>query len=160
MRWTNDLRVTMNSVPITSLFMTTLLFLCGCGHTEEMSSRVASRDNIPGYTKIVEGNWIGTIDQDTIFLTVLEGEFEGGPMLGGSAHITRGGHSTTYEIVNGTNNKKDTVWFSLYKINVKGRGDFNLKGHVDGTNIRGTFEQYNGAGTHIGNGRWDVHRLY
>lgn len=112
------------------------------------------------YINLVEGNWDGTLDSANLFLTFIEGEFEGGVTLGGSGNITYPPNSQLFEIVGGTHNNKDTAWFSLYDIRVDTKGDFVMKGYVHGTSITGSYLHYAPNGNFIKAGSWEAHRLY
>jgi hypothetical protein len=114
----------------------------------------------PQHINLVGGNWDGTLDSASLFLTFIEGEFEGGVTVGGSGHISYPPNSQIYAIMGGGHNNKDLVYFGLYDIRVDTKGDFVMEGYVHGTTIIGTYRHNAPNGDFIKTGSWEVHRLY
>ena len=61
--------------------------------------------------------------------------------------------------MNGTDNRKDTVWFSLYRVPVVAKEDYHLKGALAGASINGTYQELTQTGEIIESGRWVVKRV-
>jgi uncharacterized cupin superfamily protein len=108
---------------------------------------------------LVEGSWQGTLDSNRIDITFIEGEFEGGPTLSGSAHLINSTQTIEYLIMNGTTNRTDSIWFSLYKVPVITKEDYHLRGVVKGNIIQGSFEQFDQNGNIVKSGTWQAQRI-
>ncbi len=127
------------------------VFLCAL-------SLVTSCTTEPTIAPLVEGNWHGTLDSNRIEITFIEGEFEGDPTLSGSAHLINNTQLIEYQVMNGTTNRTDHVWFSLYRVPVITKEDYHLSGVVTGAAIQGTFEQVDQNGHIIKSGIWQANR--
>jgi hypothetical protein len=108
---------------------------------------------------LVQGTWQGTLDSNPFDITFIEGEFEGGPTLAGSAHLIDQTQTVFYLVMNGTHNRRDTVWFSLYEVPVVSKEDYHLKGAVSGGTISGTYEELSQNGIILKIGTWQVKRF-
>lgn len=118
-----------------------------------------NNENNSPYYILVEGNWQGTINGDTLFITFIEGMFENFPTVSGAAHITNDSQTVAYQIMNGTHNQVETVWFALYEIPVEGKEDYEFVGNIVGSTIEGTFSQFDSISTVIRTGFWEVGRV-
>ena len=110
--------------------------------------------------KLVEGTWAGKLDTDSLFLTFIEGEFEGSPTLSGSGFISNPINATSYIIMNGSHDRQKNIYFSLYKYPVLGKEDFQLNGILINNRINGTFSKYDQTGKIINTGDWSVKTWY
>jgi hypothetical protein len=109
---------------------------------------------------LVEGNWRGTLNGTLFDVTFIEGEFEGYPAVTGSAQLIGDVETLSYLVMNGTDNHKvDTVLFSLYKVPLLGKEDYDLKGAVSGPTINGTYKKFDQNGQIIETGTWNVQRI-
>jgi len=110
----------------------------------------------PNSQASVQGNWQGALNGTNIVLTFIDGEFENGRTLTGSASLSTG---NTYSIGNGTYVGNDTVWFSLYKIPVVSKEEYHMKGAIGSGIINGNFTKFDQNGNSIGTGYWQVQRI-
>jgi hypothetical protein len=113
----------------------------------------------PATHVLVQGTWQGTLDDKPFDITFIEGEFERGVTLSGSAHLSKDTQTVFYLVMNGTHNRVDTVWFSLYKVPVVAKEDYHLKGVLRYTTISGAFRELNSNGEVIRSGTWQVERV-
>lgn len=109
---------------------------------------------------LVEGVWHGQLDQGDLVLTFIEGEFEGGATVTGSAYLSSAATGQPFFINGGTHNRVDSVWFSLYPIPTPGKESLFLRGGVRPDQIQGSFQQYDSTGQRIGSGSWQVRRAW
>lgn len=110
----------------------------------------------PQYYKLVEGVWNGTLAGSAMVITFIEGEFENYPTLSGSAYLTSDNQATAYQIFNGTHNRSDSLWFSLYKIPVVDKGEYQLRAGLKANCLEGLYMQFNSRGEIIRRGNWQV----
>lgn len=129
-------------------FLTCIFALSAC--------QKANDSVTPDYQVSVHGNWLGTLDGNIIAFTFVEGEFEKDRTLTGSASLSTG---IAYSIGNGTYSHVDQVWFSLYKIPVISKEEYDMKGVIGAGTINGTFTKFNQDGNSIATGYWYVQRI-
>ncbi len=102
---------------------------------------------------------MGTLDSLNLVLTFVEGEFENSPTVSGSGFIRSQSEPSAYLVMNGTHNRSDRVFFSLYKIPLVGKEEFQLDGTLDHASISGSFTQFDNLGNQLRTGNWRVQRI-
>lgn len=108
---------------------------------------------------LVQGSWEGNLDHNQLLLTFIEGSFEDYPTLSGSATLQSNTSMNTYLIMNGTHNKKDSLWFALYDTTLQGKEEFHLRGTITNDIISGMFTQFDDQSKVINKGSWQVKRI-
>ncbi len=108
---------------------------------------------------LVQGSWEGSLDHDQLLLTFIEGSFEDSPTLTGSATLQSDTLMNTYLIMNGTHNKKDSLWFALYDTALQDKEEFHLRGAITNDIISGMFTQFDNQSNVMNKGSWQVKRI-
>jgi hypothetical protein len=108
---------------------------------------------------LAQDSWEENLDHNQLLLTLIEGSFEDSPTLTGSATLQSDTLMNTYLIMNGTYNKKDSLWFALYDTSLQGKEEFHLRGEITHDIISGTYTQFDNQSHIINKGSWQVKRI-
>ncbi len=116
--------------------------------------------NISGPVSVnLEGTWYGSLDGDSLFLTLIQGLFEDSPTLTGSGSIISDSIHLNYLIMGGTITRDDSVIFSLNPPNSSSKESYFLKGFSSGNRLDGIYRKYNEQGILADAGNWKTIRI-
>ena len=126
-----------------------ILYLISCEKENIVSSSPA----------LVEGNWQGQLNGRSLFLTLIEGRFENSPTITGSAHLSTDSFSTSFLVIGGTHNGKDSVWFGLYKPEIHGKENFQFRARMAADSLNGIYKEFDDQSLMVNNGPWYTIRI-
>ena len=129
-----------------------ILFTCGLPGCRENPS------DTPLFV-LVEGSWQGQLNSNTLFITFIEGEFEGSPTVTGSAHLPVDSIYTSLIVMGGTHNKVDSLWFGLYQEDRYEKGLFQMRAKIYPDSLFGIYKKFDEQSHIVESGEWTVKRI-
>jgi len=133
-----------------SVFVLLLIFISSCQNENILNSQSAV---------LLEGNWQGQLNGHSLFLTLIEGRFESSPTITGSAHLSLDSFPSSFLVMGGTHNDKDSVWFALYKPATNGKENFQFRARIVTDSLIGLYKEFNDQSLMVDEGLWYTKRI-